>query len=169
MAFNQAAIFLIPPRYGTVIEYDHTAKSASGKPVEIVSTRMIDSNAPKVITADLRQWLFSRGFAERERYGSSQVLFYGSQMTPFGMRKIVEIKLPLDDYEIQGLYIRFLLSEKTPDQISEWRDLILELGHDFGFQIMDEGDRLLPCLDFTTVLIQNQNFCEFQKNYGWKI
>src|SRR5262249_2424732 len=117
---------------------------------------------------DLRKWFVGRGFAEKERYGRSQVLFRDPQTTPLGKQAVVELSLPLDEDEIQELYIRFLLTERTPDQIYGWTNLISELGHDFGFQIMDEAHRLLPCIDFVTILSENWNFCTFQKNYGWK-
>jgi hypothetical protein len=96
-------------------------------------------------------------------------LYRGRHTTFLGTQEVVELALPLDEAEVQELYIRFLLTEQTPEQISDWRDLIVELGHDFGLQIMDESHGLLPCIDFSTVLTANWNFCTFQKNYGWKI
>lgn len=78
------------------------------------------------------------------------------------------LALPLDEDVIQELYLRFLLTEQTPEQIPVWKELVAELGHDFGFQIMGEDHKLLPCVDFPTVLAQNWNFCTFQKNYGWE-
>ena len=81
---------------------------------------------------------------------------------------MVTLALPLDEDVIQELYIRFLLTKQTPEQVPEWRDLIVELGHDFGFQIMDESHNLLPCIDFPTVLTQNLNYCMFQNKYGWE-
>ena len=98
-----------------------------------------------------------------------QILFRGRHSTPLGKQEVIELVLPLDEDEIQELYIRFLLTERTPELVFEWKDLVSELGDDFGFQIMDESHRLLPCIDFMTVLAENWNFCTFQKNYGWKI
>jgi hypothetical protein len=169
MAFNQASFFLFAPGFGPAVECDHNAKTASGKPLEIVSTCSVDSTAPKVFTEDLRRWLVDRRFCEKERHGGLQALYRGRHTTSLGTQEAVELKLPLDEDVIQVLYIRFLLTEQTPEQISEWRDLTAELGHDFGFQIMDEDHRLLPCIDFPAVLAEIWNFCAFKKNYGWKI
>jgi hypothetical protein len=169
MAFNQASFFLFAPGFGPVVERDHTAKTASGKPLELVSATSIDSTAPKVSTEDLRCWFVDRGFSEKERYGGCQVLYRGCQTTFLGTQELITLALPLDEDVVVELYIRFLLTEQTPEQISEWRNLMAELGHDFGFQIMGESHELLPCVDFPTVLVQNWNFCTFQKNYGWKI
>ena len=155
MAFNQASFFLFTPGFGPSVECYPTAKTASGKPLEMVSSCSVDSTAPKVFTGDLRRWLLDRGFSEKERYGGCQILYRGCHTTFLGTQELVELALPLDEDEVQELYIRFLLTEQTPEHISEWRDLIAELGHDFGFQIMDESHGLLPCIDFSIVLTSN--------------
>ena len=169
MAFNQASFFLFAPRFGPSIEVDHTTKTASGKPLEMVSTHIVDATAPVVSTNHLRQWFLDRGFTEKERYSGSQRLYRGRHTTPLGTQQMIELALPIDEDEVQELYIRFLLTEQTPEHIPQWRDLVVELGHDFGFRIMDESHRLLPCIDFRTVLAENWNFQDFQKNYGWNI
>ena len=168
MAFNQASFFLFAPGFGPIVEHDHTAKTASGKTLEIISASSVDSTAPQVFTESLRQWFMDRGFAEKERYGSLQVLCRGHQTTFLGAQEQIVLSVPLDETVIQELYIRFLLTEQTPEHVADWCGLIVELGHDFGFQIMDESHGLLPCVDFLTVLARNWNFCSFQKNYGWK-
>ncbi len=168
MAFNQASFFLFAPGFGPSVEFDHSAKTASGKPLAMVSSRAVDSTASKVVTSTLREWFMQRGFAEKERYGGCQVIFRGRETTFLGTQEVVELALPLDEDAVQELYIRFLLTERTPEQVVDWRELIVELGHDFGFQIMDESHGLLPCVDFPTVLAQNWNYCTFQENYGWK-
>ena len=169
MAFNQASFFLFAPGFGPSVEFDHSAKTASGKPLAMVSSCALDSITSKVFTSALRQWFVERGFTEKERYVGCQVIFRGRETTFLGTQEVVELALPLDEDAVQVLYIRFLLTERTPEQLADWRELIVELGHDFGFQIMDESHGLLPCVDFPTVLAQNWNYCTFHKNYGWKI
>jgi len=169
MAFNQASFFLFPPRFGPVVEYDHAANTMSGKPLEIIGTEVVDPAARIVSTEELRKWFLAHGFSEKERYGGLQILYRGRCATPFGARALIEFGLPLDEDEIQELYIRFLLTEKTPTEIPAWTGLVTELGHDFGFQIMDESHRLLPCIDFVTVLQENRNFQYFRENYRWEL
>jgi hypothetical protein len=163
MALNQASFFLFPPRYGPEVEFDHTAKTPSGESLAIISTTIIDPDAPKVLAHHVREWFVSRGFCEKERYGELCVLFRGRQTTPFGTQEEIELELPLDEEEVQKIYLRFLLTENTPKAISTWRDLVSDLGRDFGFRLMDAGHRLLPCTDFLTVAAENWNFATFQK------
>jgi hypothetical protein len=171
MAWNQATFFFYPPGYSPAVERSPTAKHVSGEPLRIVSTNMTDSNAPKVLTKHLRQWFVDRGLSEKERYGDIQVLFRGLHTAPTrpGTESLIDLVLPLGKDQIEVLRIRFLLTERTPDQIPEWRELIAELGYDFEFQIMGPDDRLLPCTDFVTLLTTNHNFCAAEKDYGWKI
>lgn len=169
MALNQASFFLFAPGFGPSVEFDRSAKTASGKPLAMVSACAIGSSASKVVTSGLRQWFFDRGFAEKERYCGCQVISRGRETTFLGTQEVIELALPLDEDVVQELYIRFLLTERTPEQVCDWGGLIAELGHDFGFQIMDESHGLLPCVDFPTLLAQNWNYRTFQKNYGWKI
>lgn len=169
MAFNQASFFLFAPGFGPTVEFDHSTKTVSGKPLAIISSDPIDPTAAKVLTESLRQWFVERGFLERERYGGCQVLYRGQQRTFLGTQEEIELTLPLDEDVIQELYIRFLLTEQTPQQLADWRELIVELGDDFGFQLMDESHSLLPCIDFPVVLAANWHFCTFQQNYGWEI
>src|SRR5689334_20758121 len=117
MAFNQASFFLFPPRFGPVVEYDDTANTASGKPLEIIGTELVDSAARILLTEELRSWFFDREFAEKERYGGLQVLFRGRSATSFGAQEEIDVSLPLDEDEIEELYIRFLLTEHTPTEI----------------------------------------------------
>jgi hypothetical protein len=169
MAFNQASFILFAPGFGPSVEFDHSTKTASGKPLAIVSACTVDASASTVVTNTLRQWFIDRGFTEKERYGGCQVIFRGRETTSLGTQEVVELALPFEEDAVQELYIRFLLTERTPEQVADWRELIAELGHDFGFQIMDESHGLLPCVDFPTLLAQNWNYCAFQKNYGWKV
>lgn len=169
MAINQASFFLFAPGFGPSVEVDHSAKTASGKPLAMVSASVVDSTAPKVATHTLRQWFADRGFTEKERYGGLQVIYRGRQVTFLGTQEVVKLALPLDEDAVAELYIRFLLTESTPEQLAGWTQLIVELGHDFGFQIMDESHGLLPCVDFPILLACNGNYRAFQKNLGWKV
>jgi hypothetical protein len=157
MALNQASFFLFPPRYGPKAKFDHTTKTLSGKPLAIISATIIDRDAPKVLAHHVREWFVARGFSEKERYGGLCVLFRGRQTTLFGTQEEIELALPLDEKEVKKIYLRFLLTEHTPEVISTWRDLVSDLGHDFGFRLMDAGHRLLPCADFLTVVAENWN------------
>jgi hypothetical protein len=112
-------------------------------------------------------WL-KEALKRRSGMGSEKLCF-GHQRTIHGIDEVIELGLPLGEEEIQVLYIRFLLTEETAVQVCEWKDLLIELGHDFGFKIMDDSHELLPLLDFFTVLRENVNFREFQMRYGWKI
>src|SRR5579862_7249862 len=105
MAFNQASFFLFAPRFGPSVEFDHAANTVSGMPLEIVSSCAVDPIAPKVLTRDLRQWLMVRGFAEKERYAGCQILYRGRHSTSLGVQEVVELALPLDEDEIQEIYI----------------------------------------------------------------
>jgi hypothetical protein len=169
LAINQASFFLFPPRFGPSVELARTAKTASGEPVRIVSAELIDPDAPSVETSVLRHWLEAHGFAEHERYGGISVLFLGQQKTFLGVQGGVELSLPLNEDEIKELYIRFLLTEKTPTQWDEWDDFIRSLGSEFGFKIKGPDDDLLSCCDYFTLLTHNENFQEFQSNYKWNV
>jgi hypothetical protein len=114
MAYNQASFFLFPPRFSPIVEFDHTAKTVSGKPLEMIGTELVDAAARIVSTEELIKWFLARGFSEKERYGGLQILFHGRCATPFGAQELIELGLPLDEDEIQELYIRFLLTETTP-------------------------------------------------------
>jgi hypothetical protein len=168
MAFNQASFFLYPPGFVPTSNHD-SARTSEGALLKIIGSESVDSTAGKVLTEDLRNWLFEHNFSEKQRYGSVQILVRGKGATPFGVEHLVELSLPLDKNEIDALYIRFLLTKDTPADIPAWRALIAELGHDFGFRLMDERGGLLPCIDFITVLRENSNFRDFQKNFGWTL
>ncbi len=169
MAFNQASFFLLPPRFGPIVVYDHDSKTTPGKPLELLSSEIIDPNAPRVMTDDLRKWFLSGGFSEKERYAGRQVLIREERKSSLGVFPLIDLTLPLNEEEISELYIRFLLTSDTPGDIPAWSRLIAELGHDFGFKIMDADHRLLPCVDFLSVLRENWNFRSFQKDLGWEI
>ena len=68
-----------------------------------------------------------------------------------------------------SLYIRFLLTEETPAQWNDWEDLIVSLGSEFGFKIMGPDHCLLPCVDYFTLLTNNENFRMLQSHYNWKV
>lgn len=93
----------------------------------------------------------------------------GQQKTFLGIQGEIELSLPVAEDGIKELYIRFLLSEKTPEQWNDWEDLVLGLGDDFGFKIMGFDDRLLPCIYYFTLLIDNANFRMFQSRYQWNV
>lgn len=169
MAYNQASFFLFASGATPEVEHDDSAQTSSGEPLAIVSSTPADATAPKVFTENLRRWFMERGFAEKERYGGSQVIYRGLQTTWMGPQEEIVLTLPLDESVVEVLYIRFLLTKQTPEQVESWRNLIVELRHDFGFQIMDENQGLLPCLDFLTALATNGNFCEFRNGLGWNI
>jgi hypothetical protein len=169
LAINQASFFLFPPRFGPSVEVDRTARTVSGEPLRIVGATLVDPHAPTVKTAPLRSWLEARGFFEHERYAGTSVLFLGQQKTFLGVQGEVEFSLPLDEVEIKELYIRFLLTEKTPAQWNHWEDLVVSLGSEFGFRIMGPDDYLLPCLDYFTLLTNNQNFRMLQSLYNWSV
>jgi hypothetical protein len=169
MAYNQASFFLFPPRFGPAVEVDEGSRTFAGDPVELISSSTVDATAPEVSVQALRQWLIGRGFKAKERYGQREILFRGHHRTIHGTEEVIKLSLPLGEEEIQVLYIRFLLTEQTAVQACEWKDLLIELGDDFGFKIMDDSHELLPLLDFFTVLRENTNFREFQMRYGWKI
>jgi hypothetical protein len=167
MAFNQASLFLFPPRFTPVVRADES-EMADGKPVKIVDSSIADPSAGKVLTAELRQWFMERGFHEEERYGAISKLWRTRQNTWIGTQGEIELSLPLEEEEITELYMRFLLTKQTPDWIPQWKKLVCELGHDFGFRLMDEEHRLLPCVDFLTVVTENWNFRTFAQQYGWE-
>jgi hypothetical protein len=110
------------------------------------------------MTTAQRQWLEAAGSVEHERYAGTSVLFLHEQKTFLGVQGEVELSVPLDEVEIEELYIRFLLTEKTPAQWNDWEDLIVSLGSRFGFKIMGPDDYLLPCLDFFALLTNNESF-----------
>ena len=169
MAFNQASFFLFPPGYRPGVEVDESARTASGKPLEIVSPVAEDSTADKILTADVSRWFADRGFSEKERYGAIRILQRNPITTPVGTLGEIELYLPLEEEAIEVLYLRFLLTKNTPASIPGWQDLVAELGHDFGLRLMDDDHQLLPGIDFLSVLAGNENFRAFQDNFGWKI
>ena len=169
MAVNQASFFLFPPRFGPSVELDRVARTASGDPLRLVGPILADCDGPTVRTAPLRSWLEARGFVEHERYGGISVLFFAKQKTFLGVQGQIELSLPLDEVEIKELYVRFLLTEKTPTQWNDWEDLIVSLGNEFGFKIMGGDDDLLPCVDYFTLLINNENFRMLQGHYNWPV
>jgi hypothetical protein len=169
LAINQASFFLYPPRFGPSVELDHSARTASGEPLRIVSATLVEPDAPPVKTSAVRSWLEARGFVEHERYGGMSVLFLGQQKTFLGLQQEVELSVPLDEDEIRELYIRFLLTEKTPAQWNDWEDLIVSLGSEFGFKIMGPDDYLLPCVDYFALLTNNENFRMLQSHYRWNV
>jgi len=163
MAYNQASFFLFAPGVDPVVE----TVANSGNPVSIISTTAADSTAPKLFSTDLWRWFMDRGFAGKE--GSADRLFRGTQPTPFGMEDEIAVSLSLEEDQVTGIYIRFLLTKQTPERLPEWKNLILALGHDFRFQIMGEDNILFPCTDFPAILAQNSNFIEFKESFGWSI
>ncbi|MCW1885237.1 hypothetical protein OKA04_10900 [Luteolibacter flavescens] len=167
MAYNQASFFLFAPGVGPIMETVEGAVTSSGDSVSTLSFSSSDSAAPQVFTTALRQWFMDRGFARKG--DSEKQMFRGTQPTPFGMEDEIVVWLSLDEDQVTGLYMRFLLTKQTPEQIPEWTNLILALGHDFGFQIMGANHELLPCSDFLGVLVQNYNFLDFKKAKGWVI
>ena len=169
MAINQASFFLYPPRFGPSVELDHAARTFSGGPERIVGATLVDPHGSSVQTGALRQWLQARGFVERERYAGTSVLFLRQKKTFLGVQGEVELSVPLDEVEIKELYIRFLLTEETPAQWNDWQDLVACLGNDFGFKIMGPDDYLLPCVDFLTLLANNENFRMLQCHYNWRV
>jgi hypothetical protein len=169
MAFNQASFFLFPPFYGPSVQLDYSAKTMSGEPMRLVDSVLIDPSASIVLTSAFRESLESRGFNEMERYGGSSVLFRGEQTTRLGLEQEIVLSARLDDDEIRDVYIRFLLTEKSPVQWGEWENLVLSFGEEFGFQLMGSDDYLLPCRDFFMVLINNHNFRSLQEHYQWRL
>jgi hypothetical protein len=169
LAINQASFFLFPPRFGPSVKLDDTVRTASSEPLRIVGPMLVDPDAPSIQVHVLRNWLEARGFAEHERYGGLSILFLGRQKTFLGNQQEVELSVPLDENEIKELYIRFLLTERTPAQWNEWEDLIMSLGTDFGFKIMGPDDYLLACSDFFTLLTTDENFRVVQSHYGWNV
>ena len=169
MAFNQVTIFLFAPKFAPAVELAPTGLTPSGKPIAIVSACVSDPTAPKVVAEELRRWFMAQGYREKDRYGGHQSLFWGQHPTVIGLQQEVELGLPLEQDEVQELRIRFLLTENTPDRFYAWRNLIVNLGHDFGFRLMDEDHQLLPCSDFTTVFDQSWSFRSYQKQYGWRL
>ena len=82
----------------------------------------------------------------------------------------MELSIALDEAEFTEMYIRFLLTKTTPDRISDWRDLVVELGHDFDLKLMNpEDNTLIPCIDFPTILAQDENFIYLSKHFGWQL
>ena len=81
--------------------------------------------------------------------------------------EVVELAIALDKAEFTEMYIRFLLTKTTPDRISDWRDLVVELGHDFDLKLMNpEDNTLIPCIDFPTILAQDENFINLSEYFG---
>lgn len=145
-------------------------KTSSGEVVKMIGSEMAEEGAPVVLNADVLSWFQRRGFTEKESYGGATVIFSDREETFLGVQEVVELSIPLDEAEFTELYIRFLLTETTPTRISGWRDLIVELGHDFDLKLMDPRDNtLIPCIDFPIILAQNQNFIDLSKHFGWQL
>ncbi len=169
MGVNQASFFLFPPRFGPSVRLDSSATHFSGQPLRIVDAALVDPDAPPVCTSALRHWLELHGFSECERYGGIAVLYRGKQKTCLGVQSEIELSVPLEEEEISDLYIRFLLTEKTPAQWDDWEWLIITLGDAFGFKILGSDIYLLPCVDFFTLLTNNDNFRSFQEHHHWNV
>lgn len=138
--------------------------------VKLIGCELVDDSAPIVTNADVLSWFRRRGFTEKENYGGATVIYRDREETFLGVQEVVELSIPLDEAEFTELYIRFLLTETTPDRISVWRDLVVELGHDFDLRLMDPEDKtLIPCIEFPTILAQNQNFIDLSKRLGWQL
>jgi hypothetical protein len=114
MAINQASFFLFPPQYGPSIDLDRSVKTVTGEPMRLIDSVLMDAEASVVPTSRLRQWFESQGFSELERYGGLSVLYRGKEETFLGVQEEIVLSLPLDEDEICELYLRFLLTEKTP-------------------------------------------------------
>ena len=112
-----------------------------------------------------------RGFsAEVSQKRSATVIFRDREETFLGVQEVVELSIALDKAEFTEMYIRFLLTKTTPDRISDWRDLVVELGHDFDLKLMNpEDNTLIPCIDFPTILAQDENFIYLSKHFGWQL
>jgi hypothetical protein len=141
----------------------------SGEPLRIVGATLVDPHGPSVKTAAIRLWLEGRGFVEHERYSGTSVLYLRQQTTFLGVQGEVELSVPLDEVEIQELYIRFLLTAETPARWDDWEDLVVSLGSEFDFKIMGPDDYLVPCVDFFTLLTNNENFRMLQSHYNWSV
>jgi hypothetical protein len=170
MAFNQASFFFYPPRYIPTVELAHNAKTIAGEPLQIVGSALGDAGAPTVLNADVLSWFQRRGFTEKESSGGWIEIFRDREETFLGIQEVIELSLPLDKAEFTELYIRFLLTMSTPDRIADWSDLVAELGHDFDLKLMNPDDNtLIPCIDFPTILKQNQNFIDLSKHFAWEL
>jgi hypothetical protein len=141
----------------------------SGAPLRIIGATLVDPRGPSVNTAAIRLWLEGRGFVEHERYAGTSVLYLHEQTTFLGVQGEVELSVPLADVEIQELYIRFLLTEETPAHWNDWEELLVSLGSEFDFKIMGPDDYLLRCVDFFTLLTNNENFRMLQSHYSWSV
>jgi len=170
MAINQASFFLYPPRYAPEVEYDHDANTASGEPLAMIGSQIVDETALRILNSDVHAWFSQRGFREKENYGGMTVIYLDREKTFLSEQEVIETSIMLDEEEFEELYIRFLLTESTPDRISQWEGFIHELGHDFNLKIMDPDDHLLlPCIDFYTLLLRNSNFEMFRKGMEWQL
>lgn len=170
MAINQASFFLYPPRFAPEVEYEHEANTASGAPLAMIGSQIVDQNAPRVLNADVHAWFLRRGFREKENYSGMTVIFLDREKTFLSKQEVIETSIMLDEEEFEELYIRFLLTESTPDRIHQWEALIHEIGHDFDLKIMDpDNHSLLPCIDFYTLLLRNSNFAMFRKGMKWHL
>ena len=45
----------------------------------------------------------------------------------------------------------------------------MALGSEFGFKIMGADDELLPCIDYFTLLTNNENYRMLQSHYNWSV
>jgi hypothetical protein len=169
VAINQASFFLFPPRYGPSIELDHSVKTATGEPMRLVDSILVEPDANRVQTSALRKWFETRGFTELERFGGCCVMFRGKEVTFLGVQEEIVFSIPLDEDEICELCIRFLLTEKTPTQWDAWEALIISLGDDFGFKLLGPDDYLTPCVDFFSLLTNNYNFKWLQGHHQWNV
>jgi hypothetical protein len=149
------------------VELDHAFKTISGEPSKIIDAKLADTDAPVVPAEELRHWFLSHGFIETERYSGLSVLGRGHEDTFLGKQVEITLDVPLDEAEIDHLYIRFLLTKNTPTQWNEWESLIWELESEYQFKIMASDESLVPCIDFFSLLLNNHNFQTFQKNYRW--
>ena len=134
-------------------------KTVTGEPLKVIGSELADAAAPVVLNADVLSWFQRRGFTEKESDEWATVIFRDREETFLGVQEVVELSIALDKAEFTEMYIRFLLTKTTPDRISDWRDLVVELGHDFDLKLMNpEDNTLIPCIDFPTILAQDQNF-----------
>ena len=169
MAFNQASFFLYPPRHGPTVK-ETEMKTVTGEPLKVIGSELADADAPVVLNADVLSWFQRRGFTEKESDEWATVIFRDREETFLGVQEVVELSIALDRAEFTEMYIRFLLTKTTPDRISDWRDLVVELGHDFDLKLMNpEDNTLIPCIDFPTILAQDENFIYLSKHFGWQL
>ena len=168
MAINQASFFLYPPRHGPTVEKAEM-KTVTGEPLKMIGSELADADAPVVLNADVLSWFQRRGFTEKESCGGATVIFRDREETFLGVQEVVELSIPLDEAEFTEMYIRFSHEDDSRQALRLARSSRRTRSRFRSEVDESRGRRSIPCIDFPTILAQNQHFIDLSKHFGWQI